>query len=162
MKKSKFVVKYVGDHKKSFILFMAMFLLNLCLCYLYHAPAELPFYWLVLCLLFVGLVVGADFLKYIRKSRILEGMKKEVLYSQENLPVAESLEEEVYQELLEIFDQEVHRLRTEEGKSQQEHWIPDPQTVFWHCLKILMNPDRPFLWLRIVSRQPVMQSGFCL
>ena len=82
MKKSKFVVKYVGDHKKSFILFMAMFLLNLCLCYLYHAPAELPFYWLVLCLLFAGLVVGADFLKYIRKSRILEGMKKEVLYSQ--------------------------------------------------------------------------------
>lgn len=133
MKKSKFVVKYVGDHKKSFILFMAMFLLNLCLCYLYHAPAELPFYWLVLCLLFAGLVVGADFLKYIRKSRILEGMKKEVLYSQENLPVAESLEEEVYQELLEIFDQEVHRLRTEEGKSQQE--MMDYYTLWVHQIK---------------------------
>ena len=133
MKKSKFVVKYVGDHKKSFILFVAMFLLNLCLCYLYHAPAELPFYWLVLCLLFAGLVVGADFLKYIRKSRILEGMKKEVLYSQENLPVAESLEEEVYQELLEIFDQEVHRLRTEEGKSQQE--MMDYYTLWVHQIK---------------------------
>ena len=129
----KLFFAYLGDHKKgigTFFLFSAIFLLVF---YLYQAPVYAVGYACLLCACVgIALLVG-DFLRFLKRIRQLELLKKELNVSLDKLPEPAYALEQNYQELLRELYTQKQEMFSESSRRFFE--LTEYYTIWAHQIK---------------------------
>lgn len=105
----KLVLSYIKEKRKIiFVLLFCGIVIKL-IAFLYGAKPTDTNYALFLCVISVGLIGLADFVKYVGKYKKLEYLKRQLSYEMGEFPEPEGLLEQTYQEMI----KELHRSRKE-------------------------------------------------
>ncbi len=100
---------------------------------LYHLPVEAVGYALAICAAAHAALLALDYRKCGKKRRRLEGLRREILITPDNLPEPESDLEAEYQELLRILYREKSRLQ--DTLENQYKDLVEYYTIWAHQIK---------------------------
>ena len=125
--------QYVKQKRKS-ILLAAVCALIFTLCFwLYHLPVKAVLYPILLCFLACAVFAIYDFGKVKKKYGKLQMMLHSLERIAEHLPIADSLEEDAYQQLLRQMNEEQKNMKNRMEHSYSE--MIDYYTVWAHQIK---------------------------
>lgn len=105
----KLVLPYIKEKRKTIFVLLFCGVIIKGIAFLYGANTEDTNYALLICAVSVGIIAVTDFVKYARKYKRLEHLKKQLAYEMGDFPEAEGFLEQTYQEII----VELHRNRKE-------------------------------------------------
>ncbi len=125
--------QYLKQHIKSIAVAVLCFALSLTVFFLFRLDTSAVFYALLLCVFVTAVFTAFDFTRYYRKHQQLAGLKKEILYSTDHLPVPKNLIEQDYVCLIEsLFSDKVEN-KSKADKAYRE--MIDYYTLWAHQIK---------------------------
>ena len=125
--------KYFKSRAKTIFLYFLLYVAAGTVAVLYQLPVSAVCYAGLLCGALLLAAGAHDLLCYIRKTRQLEFVKKEILVAPEHLPQPESLPEEQYQELIHFLWEE--KIRMEQEKENRFQEMMEYYTMWAHQIK---------------------------
>lgn len=99
----KQLISYFKTKRKELLLLVGCISVFGILFFLYEIPQDVVIYGAVLSFVLMLLLGGYDFWIYHRKCSLLEETEKEIILTDEHLPVADDLVEECYQNMIELI-----------------------------------------------------------
>ncbi len=142
------LLKYLKQKRKLFLLAVICGLIFVICFSLYHLPISAVLYPVALCgLVCTGFLIS-DYLNVRRKYQKLELMQSDGKINMEYLPEADRLEEEVYQKLIHVMNENQQELyRSMEYKFTE---MMDYYTVWAHQIKTPIAAMRLNLQLSLI------------
>lgn len=114
------ILGYIKQHRKGMFLFGICSLIFALVFSLYRLEAEAVFYAVLLCLSFIIVIGGIDFVFYYNRHKNLERAGKVLKYRLEQLPKPGDLIEEDYQQLIQTLYQDKRNSELSKDKSYSE------------------------------------------
>lgn len=122
---------------------LVLFALALGIFALYSMPAEPVLYISALAAVALIIILALNYLAFARRHIELELLKKEILFTDENLPEAKSLIERDYGEIIRILRHEIERLSLQSSAENSE--MRDYYTLWVHQIKTPISAMRLLL-----------------
>lgn len=154
----KALMNYLIANKKWLILIVfsnAVFCLVL---FLYQYPIEPILYAACLVYLVVFLILGYDFMVFLRKKRQLLQCKQNIALKVENLPACTHSLERQYQDLIELLDQQRINDKTDFDKKIRE--ADDYYSMWVHQIKTPIQAMRLLLQSEQWEKEEVLEQLF--
>lgn len=127
------LISYLNSHKKSILLFVIFAILFGLLFYLYSLPADMLLYGALLCA-FIGIIfMAVDGYGYYHRHQQMQQLYYQLPLGIENLPAAQDLLEEDYQEIVKRLCDGQARMISEHDRSRSE--LVDYYTLWVHQIK---------------------------
>lgn len=117
--------------------------------YIYGVPVQALVYAGVISAAVTAFAAAGDFIRYYNKYKLLDGLKREILLTTENLPVGENGIEEQYLELVELLAEAKTVLRSETDMRYENTlmyftmWVHQIKTPISAMSLALQNSDLP-------------------
>lgn len=127
------ILRYLKDNFKIIITYIIFSLVFLIVFFLYNLPLEPVIYAFIICTIIGLAFVIIDIYNYFKKHRTLKTLEKSIIYSIDNLPDANTLEEEDYKELVNILFTEKARLLVKSDIDLKD--MVDYYTMWAHQIK---------------------------
>lgn len=117
--------------------------------YIYGVPVQALIYAGAICAAVTAFAAAGDFIRYYNKYKLLDGLKREILLTTENLPVGDNGIEEQYRELIELLAEAKTVLRSETDMRYENTlmyftmWVHQIKTPISAMSLALQNSDLP-------------------
>lgn len=131
--KKEIILDCIRKNRNTFLLFAFSTAVNLSVFRLYRMMTEAFWYAEILILVFCLVLFIGDLICEVRKVRLLDRARASVTYDRHTLPVAESLAEKEYQEMIRTLGKEIERLNSSFSEERQD--MQDYYTVWVHQIK---------------------------
>lgn len=122
---------------------LVLFALALIIFMLYSLPIEPVLYISALAAVALIIILALNYLKFARRHRELELLKKEILFTGENLPEVKSLIERDYEDIILLLRREIERLNSRNSAENTE--MRDYYTLWVHQIKTPISAMRLLL-----------------
>lgn len=137
---------------------------------LYGVPRSAMFYAVLICGVVTGAAAIGDYLRYIKKCRVLSELESEILLTIEHLPDADNEGEEGYQQLIETLFLEKNSLAAASDKRVEDaseyfamwaHQIKTPITAMSLALQSCEFPEKEELSEYLQRIEQYVEMALC-
>lgn len=131
--KKKIFFETLKRNRKLFLFFFVMSAVNLSVFLLYRIMLEAFIYAEVIIFVFCVLAVISDFIKLMKKAKVLENVKHLVKNGDTSLPIPDYYEEAEYQEIIDGLAKKINELNIAFSEEKQD--MQDWYTLWVHQIK---------------------------
>jgi signal transduction histidine kinase len=146
MSRGRLFLSYLKARRGGLLACTALFLVFAALFYLYDLPLEPLWYAGVLCLWMGGICSVVDFRAFRRRHKLLHALKQSFVYGASELPPAQSVLEEDYQELVRLLSEDKRQLASAAEETRRD--LVEYYTLWAHQIKTPMAAMRLVLQVR--------------
>lgn len=133
MKKSIILIKYLKDKKHQMFVHSVFVFIFLIVFYAYQLPLKTVFYATIICVVIGAICTTYNFHKYCTKHMKLIDIKNNIAVTMGNLPDADTLEEQDYQNLIQTLYKDKINLISK--ANQKHHDLIEYYTIWTHQIK---------------------------